>query len=76
MVSKGIKYLIGLIVIILITLFLGFVFTRIIGANVCGFENPTCEQRFFFKWFFPVCVLSFLALLGLIGIGLLCQKLG
>ncbi len=74
MVSKGNKFIIVLIVLIIISLFLAFVASNIIAFNICGTEDPICTSQTIFQWFFPAMVLSFLALAGCLGLALLIQK--
>ncbi len=74
MVSKGTKAIIGLIVIVIISLFLAFIVSNIIAFNICGSEDSSCTSRTVFQYFFPAMGLSFLALCGCLGLALLLQK--
>lgn len=76
MASKRNKIIIGLIVIIVISLFLAFVFSNLIASNACrDIPDINCHNRIFFQWFFPTLGLSFLALIGCLGLALLRIKL-
>ena len=74
MVSKGTKVIIGLVIIVIISLFLAFVASNIIAFNVCGTEDPSCTSQTVFQFFFPAMGLSFVALAGCLGLALLIQK--
>ncbi|MFX1567570.1 MAG: hypothetical protein ACFFCV_04290 [Promethearchaeota archaeon] len=73
MVSKRNKYIIGLVVLIVISVIMALIASNIIAFNVCGTEDPICTSRIIFQWFFPAMVLSFLALAGCLGLALLIQ---
>lgn len=76
MVSKRNKILIGLIIVIIISLFLAFVFANMIAFNVCrDVPDINCKDRIFFQWFFPALGLAFIALIACLGLALLLTKI-
>jgi hypothetical protein len=76
MTSRRNKIILNLVIVIINSIFLGFVFANIIGANACrGNPDPNCQPIFFIQWFFPTFGLSFLVLAACVGLALLKQKI-